>query len=239
MPPPLTEATAATELDSEEEQGGSFAVPPIAEASVATAARSGDDIWGEFVPVSRMVLYGIGAMIIGVGIVSFLLGWSMGSGIGAARQVGVIEKSHRIRGRLTYPASGGRTEADTQSVVIALPVAMKPDEKFEIAPLKPEVADPRSRHPTVRGIRSLGGDFAVTDRYGEYELEVPRAGPYFVLMLSGHQARSAQRPATTTEIVQLGGYFRQADELIERNDFSWEKIVVRADKQLDRHFVGE
>lgn len=195
-----------------------------------------NDLWRGPISVSRAVLYAIGGLIVGVAVCSFLLGWGMAQTTGPMQFGGT--NSHRIHGRVNYATGGGRLVPDTQSVVIVLPRRKKPDEKFSVESIRPDKVVANGQDPTVMGIRAIGGDFALTDPDGDYELEVNESGEYYLLILSSHLARSADRPPLTTEIVELGQYFRQANALLGKNDYVWIKHIVRADKQYDTTFGG-
>lgn len=192
------------------------------------------------VPVTRFALYSIGGLILGVAVVSFLLGWAMGQG-SVRNQLGAVAtaKKHRIYGRVSFTTESGRSAPDTETVVIALPRRKKPDEKLIVNSLRPDVPPPNRQDPTVRGIREIGGDVVRTDASGEYELEVNEPGEYYLLILSSHVTRAANRPPMTDEIVALGQYFKQTLDLLGKNDFVWRKHLVRTDKQYDHSFSNE
>lgn len=187
------------------------------------------------VQISRTVLYVIGGLIVFVGLGSFLLGWGM------ARSLAPVQikqpTRHRVHGNVKYLTRRGQLAPDTQSVVVAVPRRKLPDQKFSPETLRPENLSFRNtQDPAVLGIRSLGGDVAITDELGEYELEVSEAGEYFVLILSSHVALPSNKRAISTEIVELGQYFRQADKLLGRNEYVWAKHFIRKAKQIDKVF---
>lgn len=158
---------------------------------------------------------------------------------GSVRQAVVqADSAQAVRGRLTYQSRRGRRYGDTEAVILALPVSHKPDEKLEMDVFRPELPPPSNQHPTIQALRSLGGDFVRADANGDYELEVPGRGAYFILMISNHMRRSDQHPPTSTEIVEIGSYFQRATELLGENDFRWEKRVVRRETTLDHEFTG-
>lgn len=210
--------------------------PPVA----AATSDNGLHTWDSSVAVSRTALYSIGGLIVGVGVVAFLLGWSMGSSVAMQTQaIQSLNQRFQIFGRLTYETSRGRVAPDTESVVIVFPMGKRPDEKFTIDAIRPEAVPPTSQHPVVQGIRALGGDFARTNRTGDYSLQVPGSGRYYVLMISGHQIRPSGQSPTTKEIVELGHYFRQADLLIGQHKYVWLSEQVLSDRQIDHFFSAE
>lgn len=207
---------------------------PFAESS----GRHSPD-WNAPLPVTRTAIYTIGAVIVGVAICSFLLGWSMGREMGSGQVAAATTGSNRIHGRISYATSRGKTVADSESVVIVLPTNQRPDEKLEIATLRPDVPPPNALHPTIQGIRAIGGDFARTDRTGDFQLEIPNPGEYFLLVISSHLPRSSSEPPTTKEIVELGQYFKQPDVLLGKNDFIWSKELIRSEKRFDHRFHND
>ena len=160
----------------------------------------------------------------------------MGRDTSVNDSIATANATQRIFGQITYVTGNRKLATDSEAVAVALPVARKPDEKFTIDTLRPNVVPPTAQDPTVQRIRSLGGDFARTGPNGEYKLEVPVGGQYFVLLISSHSRRSVNRPPTTTEIVEMGQYFKQATDLLGENDFSWSKQLMLTNKKLDRIF---
>ena len=192
--------------------------------------------WNGPILISRAALYGIGGLILGVAVCSFALGWAMAGTLTPATVQ--TARRQRVSGRVSYYTSSGQLAADALAVVIALPHRKKPDEKFDVRSVRPENASLQVQNldPTVLGIRSLGGDFAVTNERGDYELEVGNPGEYYILVLSGHLARPVNRMPSPTEIVELGRYFRQANELLGNNEYVWAKRQVRKNSRFDATF---
>ncbi len=235
-PLPTPEEPVATE---ETGDGAELMAPPAAPTTVPSSEH-GPHAWGASVTVSRMALYSIGGLIVGVGVVAFLLGWSMGNTVAMQTQaIKSLNERFQISGRLTYETSRGRVVPDTESVVIVLPMDKRPDEKFTIDAIRPEAVPPSAQHPVVQGIRALGGDFARTNRTGDYSLQVPGSGRYYVLMISSHQTRPSGQSPTTKEIVELGHYFRQGDQLLGQHEYVWLSEQIAADRQIDRFFSAD
>ena len=196
---------------------------------------SGAGLRRDTIQISRTILYAIGGVIVAVGIGAFGLGWGMARSLAPVRIQ--TAANHHVRGSVNYVTRHGQLAPDTQSVIVALPRRKLPDQKFSPESLRPENLSFRTNQtPAVAGIRSLGGDVAITDQSGSYELEVSEAGEYFVLILSSHVARPANKQPSSTEIVELGRYFRQANDLFEKNAYVWGKHFVRKSKQLDTIF---
>jgi hypothetical protein len=229
LPPELDQIPRA---DADEATADPVAVPPPEPKSAAAAmSRS------PFVQVSRLALYSIGALIVGASLLSFLLGFFMGRLTPSADNMRGANSPRRITGRLTYESRLGAIAADSEAVVVVLPVGREPDEKFDAMAIRPDVPRPDAHHPTILGIRSIGGDITRTRANGEFSVEVPRAGEYFVLFLSGNLQRSSDEPPTTMQIAQIAHYFRPADMLLGANAYRWEKELIREDRLIDHNFI--
>ena len=187
-----------------------------AEPLAVGAGWGSSESWNVPISVTRMALCTLGGVIVGVAIVAFLLGWAMGRETAYKHAAAAPGGLHRVLGRISYATSRGEMAADSESVVIALPTSRKPDEKLEISTLRPDVASPPALDPSVQAIRAIGGDYARTDRTGGFDLELSEAGEYFLLVISSHLARPSSEPPTTTEIVELGRYFKQPDMLLRK-----------------------
>lgn len=244
VPPPTAASDAVKELPSDvpgiaPRSPHEEPLAPVANPPTRSSRPHAPDVilWNSPVPVTRAALYFIGGLILGVGIISFVLGWAMGSSLVQPQLAAAANSTrHTISGQITYQTSNGRIAADTESVVIALPKGQRPDEKFAITTLRPETPQNLPRDPVYQAIRSLGGDMTRTNRTGDFELVVPSPGDYYVLMISAHHARDRDQPPTTKEIVELGYYFQNANELLGNNDFWWTEQLVRTSKTLDRLF---
>ena len=183
------------------------------------------------------MLYGLGALIVFVAIAAFSIGLLMGR-YSRGELASVADAPVRITGRLTYMTTTGEVAGDSEAVVIVVPVGRQPDEKLEIAPLRPDAPPPDPQHPTLVEIRSVGGDFARAEPNGEFSVAVPRAGEYFVLLLSSHARRQDEQTPTTMEIAQIARYFKPADALLGANSYRWSKETVLADTQINHLFIG-
>ncbi len=186
----------------------------------------------------RSVLYFVGGLIVAVAILAFLIGLSMGR-FSLGEQAGRNKnRPYKVTGRLTYETAAGSLVGDSEAVIVIVPVGREPDEKLNIAPLRTDAPPPDPQHPTLVGIRSVGGDFARARPSGEFAVEVQGAGEYFVLLLSSHARRTDNQSPTTMEIAQIARYFTPADVLLGANAYRWSRELIRDDTSLDHAFVG-
>ena len=237
VPPPV-------ELDeSEAEPNEAYQASDLAENGSAPdlfslPATQSRPFGGGTVEMTRTALYTIGGLIVGVAVLAFLLGWSFGSEMGTQRQ-SVNSSPRTVSGQIHYATKQGRKASDSEAVVIAWPTSRKPDEKLDVAGLRPNVAPAKVPKSTVHAIRSLGGDFARTDRNGVYELELPAAGEYYLLVISNHVSRPAGQQPTTVEVIEIGQFVTKATELLSVNDYVWSKQIVAKPTTFNHVFGAE
>ncbi len=229
-----TPAQTATESITEEYQ------PSTATQNVAASepgTRKNPDTLSRPLHISRTAFYSIGGLIVGTAIVAFLLGWTMGRETRFHESPAVGGGTwHRVSGRISFLTQRGKSAADAESVVVALPANRKPDEKFDSSVLRPEIAPNNVPTPLLQAIRAFGGGYTRVDRNGTYDLELPSAGEYYILVISNHATRPASRQPSTPEIVEMGRFFTRASELIAKNDFIWSKRLVKRTLSVNHVF---
>ncbi len=242
VPPPLPKEAALPQADMRPSsvhpdaslEGEHEARPPKA----ATAPASATSPPESSITFPRSVLYFVGGLIVAVAILAFLIGLSMGR-FSWGEQAGRNKNTpYKVTGRLTYETAAGSLVGDSEAVIVIVPVGREPDEKLNIAPLRTDAPPPDPQHPTLVGIRSVGGDFARARPSGEFAVEVQGAGEYFVLLLSSHARRTDNQSPTTMEIAQIARYFTPADVLLGANAYRWSREFIRDDTSLDYSFVG-
>lgn len=241
VPPPPEFEQSLAEQDSPDSQPESYQPSDIAEndpAMFETMVPPTAPFGGGTVELSRTAIYTVGGLLAGVAIVAFLLGWSFGSELSTHKQAANQPSAKRISGRITYVTNRGKNVPDTEAVVVAFPTKRKPDEKIAPAMMRPEISPANVPTNLLNAIRTLGGDFARTDRNGTYELEVSHPGEYFILVVSNHRSRGSRQP-TTREIVEIGQFVTRATELLEGNDYVWSKRIVTQSLSYDYTFSGE
>lgn len=184
------------------------------------------------VAVPRAALYTQGVLLAIVALVFFILGLmtgSSGSGGGAndAPQACVIEGS-------VVRQEAGQAVPDDGAIVVILPQNARPDptNKFPAQPLMPGSSSEETDQQLRSGIRDLGGDFVRVDAMGEFTLNVPDRGKYFVLVLSRGAVRPAGELPKPTDLAQIGRYFLPADELLGNSRYVWQDETVRGDRRM-------
>ncbi len=170
-----------------------------------------------------------------VAIAAFILGVFFERASNGTRGAHLISP-RSVTGRVAYRTELGALAGDSEAVVIVVPTDHRPDEKLDVAALRPEAPPPGETHPTIAKLRSIGGDFARAGPDGDFALEVPNAGKYFVLMISGHLPRPAGQQPTNQELAQIARYFVPADELLGMNAYRWSEELVRDNVKLSHTF---
>jgi len=150
--------------------------------------------------VSRAAIYAQAAIFLLVACVAFLAGYWVGQSRtpAAGKRASASSKAEPVRlaGNITYAASTGQPAADAGAVIIALPLKL-PRQKLKAAGLRPD--DPNSAlHEEA--LETAGGGYARANDHGAYDLVVPAAGTYHVLVLSHHAARGICRHHRRTRL---------------------------------------
>ncbi len=207
-------------------------VPPI--------AAGGTKIWSQDsdrVLVSRRTIQGYVVLLLGIGCAAFLLGRasapnraprdarSSSGGQGSADAMLVM-------GHVFFAARGKPLAPDKNAVVVALPLN-PPEERLPIEGLRPWSVDAVARDVAVKQLLSLGGSFAQADADGQINLVLPRAGTYYLLVISKGLARSAavtsrpNRGIDELDLKQLSRYFDRPADLIGPQAYSWSRVEMR------------
>jgi len=229
------------------------AAPPIAdEPPVETselvfdtsspAAESGHDAGViqrtdyNLVSFPRYVLYAQAGVIAGVAIVCFTLGALMGGAFFHRTGGPVAAKPCLISGFVKV-TEGTQVKGDDGAVVIALPHNVETvDERSPVEGFRPRDSAPDETNRGLLLLRNHGGNFAKADKQGKYQLRVPRAGKYMLLVIS----RTKTAPpgeVDAPDLRRIATFFQNANDLIGTQKckvFSEERFV--ADRKFDVSF---
>ena len=107
---------------------------------------------------------------------------------------------------------------------------------MEIVGLRPKDDLPPADHPSLSGLRLLGGASARTDDQGRYGLRVQEAGDFFVLVLPRRTRELRDVPWNKRDLAQIGRYFSDAMGLLGDNEYRWQKITVTPGETWDVAF---
>ena len=190
------------------------------------------------VAVPRRVLYAQGILLAVVAVASFVLGMLVTGGGGTKVAVDAAPVPCVLSGAVVYATGGGRNLPDEGSVVIVLPTEQRPAPtgKAPVEGLRPGDPIPRGDSDNLRIIQSIGGAYARTDNEGRYQLTLPDAGRYFVLIVSKNKYRAAGEELDKADIAQLGRYVQPPTELLGESKYAWREVTIRANQSLDLTF---
>jgi len=189
------------------------------------------------VAVSRAVLYSQGILLGVVAVVSFALGVLVGGNTSSNKTSDAdADQPSVLTGNVTYIDSSDQRLPDENSVVIAVPQNVRPDEKIGIEGIKLEDAPPELHHPSLLAILQLGGAYARVRVDGFFRLQLSKPGPYFVLIVSRHTLRRQDTQPPPEHLAQMGRYFSLPLELIGPNKHVWKSIRVKGSVAHDHDF---
>jgi len=148
--------------------------------------------------------------------------------------VQVVARPCNVAGQVRYLTQNGAEIPDEGTVVIVVPQDQQPSaaQRAPVEGLRPLDPLPQDNHPALRAIRMLGGAYTRADADGAFDLRLPSAGQYFVLVLSRNRYRDASEPPSHADLAQIGGYFLPATELLGDHRYQWKSVQVRADQRL-------
>lgn len=186
------------------------------------------------VAVPRLVLYMQGILLGIVGLGAFAIGVFV-SDTGPTDDPGST-KPATIIGKLTYLNVDNQAQPDGGAIVLALPLDKRPDEKLAASGLRPDEPPPGDSHEGVLAIQQMGGSYGRADGRGQFQLQVPRSGRYFLLLMSGNTQRKEGELPDGQDIAQIGRYFLLPGDLIGDNKYRWTEEMVRGREQLTFSF---
>ena len=213
------------------------ALPEQSPDTIPNAAESDR----RYVRIPRSVLSLQACLLGAVALGGFVLGAGFGGIYSSSNSPGQLPQGPcEIRGRVTSINADGEEVALANAVVIFLPAERRPEQRMEIVGLRPKDDLPPADHPSLSGLRLLGGASARTDDQGRYGLRVHEAGEFFVLVLP-RRARKLRdvpwnKPWNKRDLAQIGRYFSDAMGLLENNEYRWQKITVTPGETWDVAF---
>ena len=117
-----------------------------------------------------------------------------------------------LRGRITYQSEGQR-KPDHGASVIVLPGNWTGLVKLPAGGFRSELAS--DRRVATASLQAMGGNFALADEQGEFEITLPSSGHFFVLVLSNALVRADTADETTVEET-IARYFDRPAQLLGR-----------------------
>jgi phage FluMu protein Com len=184
----------------------------------------------------RYVLYAQAGLIAGVALVCFTLGALMGAAFFRESGGPVAAKPCVISGYVKV-TEGTQVKGDDGAVVIALPHNVESvEERSPVEGFRPRDTPPDDTDRGLLLLRNHGGNFAKADKQGKYQLRLPRAGKYMLLIISGSKTAPAGE-VDAPDLRRIATFFQNANELIGTQKckvISEERFV--ADRKFDVSF---
>jgi hypothetical protein len=195
---------------------------------------------GDMLLVSRQVVYIQGVLFCLVAALAFAMGYWIGYGK-APLDAKIAQESEGkdkvlLAGNITAERNG-QSEPDAGAVIMALPEGKAPPKKFSARGLRPHDPDDPVADEAMKKLHDLGGDCVRTDEQGNYNLVVPQAGRYHLLIISRKSVRSKNEPIDPSDINQMSQYFEVVPDLIGQSDYVWSLgLLEGAPKPVNRTF---
>lgn len=131
------------------------------------------------------------------------------------------ERTPSIRGRITYVTGSGERKPDRGARLLVLPAQRAGSTRITPVGLRPD-APSEDRQLAVTAIRTAGGDFAVTDDEGRFEIALSGAGQYQILVLSNSLSRDDAQTGAVDAV--LSPFFERPAQIYGRVRFHLESI---------------
>lgn len=203
----------------------------------APTKRSVDegDVDYDRVSLPRYVLFVQGGLLAVVGIICFLLGMAVG---GAVTERGGQANNQsvpiNVTGTVAMAGEGGR-KPDAGALVIFFPYDGKPDEKESLVGVRPG-DDPAKGTKFRDYLRVLGGGMDYCDQRGQFSVQLPDRGRYYVLAISSNVQPSRAKAMTPDQVAQVGRYVTLSDDPLEEFRYQWRLESLRGSQKVNVNF---
>jgi len=143
------------------------------------------------VAFSRTSIYGFGALLLSVSVLSFFLGMMSGDGPATSNDdVGFAQVDEvTIRGRVTYPLSDNPEAPDAGAVLLLVPTDWTPGEKMDYQAIEPDTDAIEYTNASVLDLQQGGGVVTRTGSDGRFEFQVPTDRSFYMVILSNNVVR--------------------------------------------------
>jgi predicted Zn finger-like uncharacterized protein len=186
--------------------------------------------------ISRTVIYVQAAMLMLVAMASFVFGAMFGGCVSGSRTPVTQAVGNRVvQGIVLYQHPKGALP-DVGSVVLLVPTESEPQEPLDSRQFRDEVFRNGMTQANAQLLHSLQGEWAIAGRDGRFELELPAAGKYWLLVLSSSQVRPRHLDPPAEHLAEIGKYFSPAFDLLEDKQYRWQQIDVPRDEELRIQF---
>lgn len=120
-----------------------------------------------------------------------------------------------LRGRISYRTESGESRPDTGARVIVLPEKRSGESRLSVPGFR--AADSAADFQAgAAALRALGGDVAIVGEDGQFEIALPAAGTYHILVLSRFQPQVGDAQPEPGLRALLDAWFTRPDQLLGR-----------------------
>ena len=113
----------------------------------------------------------------------------------------------------------GQPAIDAGAVIIALPTRPL-QKKLKASGLRPEDPANAVHEEAVKRVEAAGGAYARVDLKGAYELVVPAAADYHLLVISSHAMRPLDEHLPERDLKLLAPYFEVVTDMIGSHQYA-------------------
>lgn len=187
------------------------------------------------VTLPRYVIYTQGLLLGAVGFVCLIFGIALGWKFSpTSSPIDPETLPCVVSGIVEYEDSRGARHPDIGAVVLALPAANQPEKSISSEGLGPDDPQPKSEHPGLRELESLGGRIVRANAAGRFEFRVPRGGNFYIVAISKQTRRDGPHEPKITST--LGKYIAPATKLLGNYQYAMQDPVLREERHVDFFF---
>lgn len=144
-----------------------------------------------------------------------------------------------LRGQITYKTSGGHSRPDEGARVLVFP-ERRADGEVRLSVAGFRAGDRRADfNVALASLRALGGDLAIADGDGQYEVSLPKQGEYQVLVVSRYQPRGDDDSIKSAVQRLLEDYFEHPEALLGRLSYVEAKIRYNGERPETWNYTFE
>jgi hypothetical protein len=129
-----------------------------------------------------------------------------------------------LKGRITYRTETGGSKPDRGARILVFPRERRGQAKLSIVGFRPADTTEDDSRVAAAGLRALGGDVAIADADGQFEVFLPQAGEYHILILSHYHPRDEQTLIEPRLKALLDGYFDRGEHLLGRVAYHFSQV---------------
>ena len=185
------------------------------------------------VSIPRYVIYTQGVLLGAVALTCFVFGVLTGGTFFSATTT--AKGPCTLSGTVRYAAGNGRLP-DEGAVIIVLPDTKDVGQKISSVGMGPN--EPLQEIPLAgaQQLRDMGGGYTRADQQGDFKLQLPSGGKYYVLVLSNHARRSGDENPKTTDLATLGRFLDGSIDLLADSKYQFTAESIRGDRTLSALF---